>query len=226
MSSRDLANAALREVTLFRDLMAQKSIDLKVAWDIGGNVGLYAIALADVFPGIRVHTFEPVQENLAVLRQNIIANKLDSRIFIHPVGISDVRQQVSLGIPKHRESENTGLFSVHYATQDVGKDIVHDCTLVDGDESLALAGEAPDIVKIDVEGSEMQVLDAIESMASKISAIIVEVAEDPRFRRPDDVNHKLFSMGFKPLHPDLNFVAPVGKRGKKAFNRLWVAARI
>ena len=139
MSWPDLADAALTEATHFRRLLADKRVEVKVAWDVGGNAGLYAMAMAEVFPGARVHTFEPVQANLAILRENVAANALAERIVIHPVGISDTCQRASLGIPKHREPENTGLFSVRYGTPELGKDIVYDCELVDGAAALELS---------------------------------------------------------------------------------------
>jgi hypothetical protein len=78
------------------------------------------------------------------------------------------------------------------------------------------------MVKIDVEGAEMKVLRSLEALGDVLRAVIVEVAEDPQFCAPRIVTQHLLEQGFEPVHPGLDFIAPAGKRGKKAFNRLWM----
>jgi FkbM family methyltransferase len=48
-----------------------------VYWDIGANVGLYAIYVAK-FRGCRVVAFEPEAQNYALLIENLVLNKIDS----------------------------------------------------------------------------------------------------------------------------------------------------
>jgi FkbM family methyltransferase len=221
MSHDDLADNALNEVALFKGLLSEMNVSLKCAWDIGGNMGLYALALREQFPGIRIHTFEPVEENLRFLRQNILMNNADQAIIVHPAGIGEVDERIPMGLPKHRESENTGLYSRFYGDLDFGKEIVGDCQIVSGETALQMCAEPPDIVKIDVEGAELSVLTALTPVISETRAVIVEVAEDPRFPHPSKVNEWLLAAGFLPVYPGLDFVPSRGKRGRKAYNRLW-----
>jgi FkbM family methyltransferase len=221
MSHSDLADNALNEVAMFKEMLESRGISPARVWDIGANVGLYALAIRHHFPNALIEAFEPVESNLSVLRENIHTNGAEDVISVHAVGIGETDERVPLGLPKHREADNTGLYSRFYGDEDFGKEIVGDCQIVSGQTALQMCETPPDIVKIDVEGAEISVLRALSGVLPAVKAVIVEVAEDPRFPRPGDVNALLLSAGFSSAHPALDFVAPPGKRGRKAYNRLW-----
>ena len=221
MSHSDLADNALNEVAMFKEMLKSRGISPVRVWDIGANVGLYALAIRHHFPDARIEAFEPVEQNFRVLRENIAANGAEHDVRVHTVGIGEADERVPLGVPKHRESDNTGLYSRFYGDEDCGKEIVGDCQIVSGQTALKMCEAPPDMVKIDVEGAELSVLRSLSTVLRDISAVIVEVAEDPHFPLPAQVNTLLMEAGFTPAHPGLDFVAPAGKRGRKAYNRLW-----
>jgi FkbM family methyltransferase len=222
MSSRDLARAACREAHHFKALLAALGITPKVAWDIGANVGLYSLALISAYPEMSVHAFEPVRLNFDELRLNVASNRRDGQIIPHHCGLSDEVATLSMGIPSHRESDNTGLYSILYADQSRGKDLVEGCRFLTAEEALKSCVSLPDIVKIDVEGAEMRVLTTLARVDEQaIRAVIVEVNEDQHFASPHEVTRHLQDHGFQPIYPDLDFISPMGKRGRKSYNRLW-----
>ena len=222
MSSRDLASSALREMVHFRDLLTARTFVPTCVWDIGANVGLYSLAISSVYPGVKVHAFEPVRTNVSEMLTNIADNSQWANITPHSFGISECDCTVKMGIPAHRESENTGLYSMFYNQSGMGKDITDECRMRTAVSALQECRDAPDMVKIDVEGAEMHVLRSLMSLGDIVRAVIVEVAEDPQFCSPHVVTQHLLEQRFSPAHPHLDFVALPGKRGKKAFNRLWV----
>jgi FkbM family methyltransferase len=60
-----------------------------VYWDIGANVGLYAIYVAK-FRGCRVVAFEPEAQNYALLIENLVLNGIDSdKMLAAPVALGD-----------------------------------------------------------------------------------------------------------------------------------------
>jgi len=59
-----------------------------VLWDVGANIGLYAIYAAKA-RNCRVYAFEPSVFNLELLARNIFLNNLQSQITIIPVALSD-----------------------------------------------------------------------------------------------------------------------------------------
>jgi FkbM family methyltransferase len=58
-----------------------------VLWDIGANVGLYAIYAAK--RGVRVLAFEPAASTLAVLTRNIELNAVSDKVAAYGVALSD-----------------------------------------------------------------------------------------------------------------------------------------
>jgi FkbM family methyltransferase len=60
-----------------------------VYWDIGANVGLYAIYVAK-FRGCRVVAFEPEAQNYALLIENLVLNGIDSDMMLAaPIALGD-----------------------------------------------------------------------------------------------------------------------------------------
>lgn len=222
MSARELARSAHREAHQFKELLDSLGICPKRAWDIGANVGLYSLALVSAYPEMTIHAFEPVLLNFKELRHNISSNGRESQVTAHHFGLSDEVCSLTMGIPSHRESDNTGLYSILYADESGGKDLVDGCKFLTAEEALKTCGALPELVKIDVEGAEMRVLSSLACIDDgTVRAVIVEVNEDQRFASPHDVSRHMQERGFQPVYPSLDFVAPMGKRGRKSYNRLW-----
>jgi len=72
-----------------------RDLDLEgqVAVTIGGHIGIVAVALAK--KGAIVHVFEPFSAFVEYIKKNALVNKVDDRIIIHPVGLSDSNRHVS-----------------------------------------------------------------------------------------------------------------------------------
>jgi FkbM family methyltransferase len=70
--------------------------------DVGANVGLFSVTMADlVGPQGRVHAFEPLQQNLALLERSIRENRMEERIAVRRAVVGDEvgeRQLVSLSL--------------------------------------------------------------------------------------------------------------------------------
>jgi FkbM family methyltransferase len=118
-----------------------------VVYDVGANVGFYTLlASACVGPKGRVIAFEPLPENIALLKQHVRLNHC-SNIEIHPCAISDQSGKLRFQCGKSCE---TGRIS------DQG-DI--EVAAVSLDEFIYTSGNpVPSVVKIDVEGAEVHAL--------------------------------------------------------------------
>jgi FkbM family methyltransferase len=118
-----------------------------VCWDVGANVGFYTLLLAElVGTGGRVFAFEPVPRNVELLRRHVEMNRYRNvRVFPCALGDFDGETGFDPG-----PSTSTG----HIA---VGGPLKVSCSRAD---TLLTAGEveAPDVIKIDVEGAEANVL--------------------------------------------------------------------
>jgi len=118
-----------------------------VCWDLGAHVGFYTLLLAElVGAGGRVFAFEPVPGNVELLRRHVEMNRYQNvRIFPCALGDFDGETGFDPG-----PSTSMG----HMAA---GGPLRVSCSRAD---TLLAAGEveAPDVIKIDVEGAEADVL--------------------------------------------------------------------
>ncbi len=160
--------------------------------DIGANQGLYSLLAARNVHCERAIAFEPVAATFALLRDNIALNGLG------PV-IRPVHAAVSLKSGTARiaiDGRHSGTASLRAAATDEGEDIR--ILGIAGVDTL-LEGSAPLIVKIDVEGHEETVIEAL--MASthrhRIAAIFYEV--DERWIDAAAIEARLRAAGFTRL---------------------------
>jgi hypothetical protein len=119
---------------------------------------------------------------------------------------------------------NSGLFSRYHSLE---KDFdVHSCTFKNLNIFCKEYNFFPDFIKLDIEGSELEVLQSIEGdILQKVRGILIEVSDDPRFPNHELVNNLLISNNFDARYPGLNFIPPPSSRlpnRLKAYNRLWM----
>lgn len=144
-----------------------------VFYDIGANVGNHTIFMGNVLKARRIYPFEANARAAAILKRNIIANGLDHVIDGQYLGIGVGvdgatlhvfnPQENNLGaarLKRKRADEDEGYFG---AVEIRSIDALH-------------IPDAPDFVKIDVEGMEIQVLQGMsEAIANSRPAIFIEV---------------------------------------------------
>jgi FkbM family methyltransferase len=127
----------------------------KTIYDIGGNIGITSLHLARLYPDARIHVFEPMPANLEVLRRNVAPYP---RITVHPVALG--AQDCELEIFFSDDARNFGGFSFFEKGVDRSKR-----TTVPVRQAQAYLDEqgidAPDLIKIDTEGSEYPILTAL-----------------------------------------------------------------
>jgi FkbM family methyltransferase len=118
-----------------------------VCWDVGANVGFYTLLFAElVGPQGRVFAFEPLARNVELLRRHVEMNGY-ARVRILACALGDFDGEVKFDPgpnPSMAYIAASGSLKVPCARAD----------------TLLAAGEveAPDVIKIDVEGAEPAVL--------------------------------------------------------------------
>lgn len=139
-----------------------------LAVDVGAHVGFYTLLLARlVGPGGRVVAVEPAPDNAALLEQNLVFAP-DGRVEIIMVAAGRDDRERALGLS---DSSDTHSFYQHPLSPSVGSVVVRERRL----DRLLTA--PPDIVKVDVEGAELEVLEGLEGVVggSGPLALLVEV---------------------------------------------------
>jgi FkbM family methyltransferase len=164
-----------------------------IFYDIGANVGTYTCYAAAELGAGQTVAFEPETRNAQRLRENLERNGLDAEVL--EVALSDTDGTVSLALagPDVGEGEHA------IATDDTDGAI--EVPSARGD-SLVRARELPPptVVKIDVEGAELAVLEGMEEILEGHCRIAYVELHDDRIgsfdAAPADVVALLESNGF------------------------------
>ena len=141
-----------------------------VVYDIGANIGIYTRMLAQWFGASRVLAFEPMAQNVALLRANVSLGGLEDRVEIFPMALSDRDGEEQLQIDDVR-STTAVLDSVSGGAPSAGRQhfgLPGRTTTVEVARLDTLVRErglpAPNVLKIDTEGAEALVIDGATSL--------------------------------------------------------------
>lgn len=158
--------------------------------DVGANVGIYTV-IASAVAGARTAAFEPVPANVTRLLDNIRVNAIDALVSVHSVALG--AQSERLAIEAAPGAENR----IYLADSAGRADLIE----IDVRTLEQVLPERPTLIKIDVEGYELPVLQGAGAVldAPELLAVIVEVADHGvRFGYGDrDVRLKLEGRGFR-----------------------------
>ena len=124
-----------------------------VLYDVGANVGIYAVTLAAGGPDRRVVAFEPSPPAVVCLRANVARNRLADRVEIHAYGLGDEHGTRPFYVSTAPELSGFDRESATRWGATVGDRPNVPVRRLD-DLSLA----PPDVIKLDVEGGGPAVL--------------------------------------------------------------------
>lgn len=120
--------------------------------DVGAHIGYYSLYFAKcVGPTGRVFSFEPVPENLALLSKNIQLNKI-RWIEAFPNAVYSCTKDISFAVPSESENSGEGSLSLDRGGRKI---LVHAVSL---DSFCSSLDVLPNLIKLDVEGAELEVL--------------------------------------------------------------------
>ncbi len=148
--------------------MMCKSSKYKVCFDFGANVGFYTLLFS--MYADKVYAFEPLPRNLHYLVKLIFINKINN-VHVVPAAVSCCSR-----ISFFSEGENAALGKL----DDKGNIPVLSITC---DKFTEETGIVPDLMKIDVEGSELNLLRGAENILKKHHPSIVLSIHSTDLRR-------------------------------------------
>jgi FkbM family methyltransferase len=151
----------------------QKVLDpSKVMYDVGAHIGFYALAAARL--GTRVIAFEPDPESAARLRANVDRNGLGDKVRAVETAVWS-RSLPSITFRRGLPRSQGGISWCDHQPV-LATDEVIDVAAVCLDDFVAGGGPAPQVIKVDVEGSESEVLNgALNTLRNHRPALILEV---------------------------------------------------
>ncbi len=162
--------------------------------DLGAHIGYYTLLTAKlVGEKGKVFSFEPAPDNYALLTKNIAINGYKNVTPV-PKAVSNKIDKVKLALRDQ---------FTHYVcdSNDVkGEFVLVECTSLDeffADEDMQI-----DLVKMNIEGSEMAALEGMSNLIKKNESLKIVTEFCPDFLRragssPEEFLHKLMEYGFK-----------------------------
>ena len=133
--------------------------DNGVVLDVGANMGTFSIPLAKANSHMTFHAFEPQRIIYYQLCANTFVNGLDN-LHCHNFGLSNKRDRFELVMPDYAVETNIGAFSIDNEVREND----YECPSQGKKETVVVFplddGQHKDVrlIKIDVEGHELEVL--------------------------------------------------------------------
>lgn len=159
-----------------------------VFYDVGANVGAYSLIAAAC--GLDVIAFEPAPQNYAALHENISLNDFDKKITALPIVLGAENGLRTFSFSDYSRGATEGFFSAQQ-----GKGIKKEMLVGTLDTCIReYKLSAPAMMKIDVDGGEIEVLmGAVKTLIDpNLRSVLIEVEEGNRNR----VESMLVNVGF------------------------------
>ena len=144
-----------------------------VIFDLGGNIGLFAIYALGRWPGSTVQSFEPDPTNLAVLRQTFAKNEFGERWSFSDVAVSNEKGELEFVAGLSADSYLSG------GTGGAEVDTVAETTA--GGHTITVqtvdffaTEPRGDLLKMDIEGGEWAILTDPRFAGLKVDILVME----------------------------------------------------
>jgi len=159
LGSNIFLRGAYDELTILR-LYQELGIKVSAAIDVGANVGVHTLVLASLvaeLPNGKVIAYEPRASLAQRLRDNLELNKLSNQVAVRQfgawvtngaIGFNEDRENFNQGVGRHDGDSKTTI------------------EVVSLDEDLAEIDSRIGLIKIDVEGAELQVIQGAQAVLS------------------------------------------------------------
>lgn len=161
--------------------------------DVGANIGWHAMFLARTVPGVTVHAFEPVPETFRALEAHLALNGVTN---VRPYCLGCSREPGRLTFFLPPESVNASAANLS-GRPDARRVEVEVRRL---DDVVRAEGLAPALLKIDVEGAELHVLegapDTLARHAPKVFAEMLRKWSQPFGYHPNDIIRLMRDKGY------------------------------
>ncbi len=184
-----------------KDLLYLKKVlglSFRTIIDVGAAVGEYSYAALEVFPEASLFAFEPIPENMMQIRE-----KLKKKRMVYSYEMALDNRNVKSVFHRNEFSFSSSLLpmtNIHkklfpHTTNET--DITVQCSRFDSLAMIDMKG--PILVKIDVQGAELRVLEGFGDRLKNIDAVQAEVNFKPFYSgqvEPRELIDFLASRGF------------------------------
>ena len=172
--------------------------------DIGANVGLFALYMKSLRQDCDIHCFEPVPQTVELLKRNTAH---DPRIHVHPYALSDHEKIAALYLHPANSGENSLKSGITTAVSAVQVRVENASTTMS-----QIGISYIDVLKIDTEGSEVEILESLRSLLPYVGILMIEFHSEKDRRDIDALlkTHILFHANI--CKPNLGVVKYINAR--------------
>ncbi len=183
--------------------------------DVGGNVGDYSACLRKYFSHAEIHIFEPAMVNITKLEARFLHDKA---IHISPFGLSNQCERLSL----YSELSGSGLGSLSNRRLDhfnINFDVVEPIEVIRFEDywHSGLGERDIDLIKLDIEGHE---LDALKGFGNALAKIKIIQFEFGGCNLDTKTSFQDFYYFFKEAGFSLSRITPFGAQPIKKYREL------
>lgn len=167
--------------------------------DIGANIGYYALMeLEMIRPGGRLIAVEPSPSNVALLRRNLALNGYGD-VEVHQMAISDradTRKFFLSEMSNLNTFHDTGTSSLRLTGAPID--------VMTSTVPAVMAGRAPDLIRMDVEGHEVEVLSGLLPAIERgeMRPMVIFETHLPRYSAEHDIEaplRRLFALNYRVM---------------------------
>lgn len=163
--------------------------------DVGAHLGYYTCLAGAAYPDLKLFVFEMNHNLVELIERNLKANQIDTAEVINNA-VADRAKTIGY----EADSLSAGL-SMHQPGEGSGEVTAKAVSL---DDVFASRGVMPDVIKIDVQGAELEVLKGAERILRTHRPVLfleVHPAILPDFgTSPTEIYRYLTSLGYGELH--------------------------
>ena len=170
-----------------------------VCLDVGAQMGYLTLAMATAASSKTiVHSFEPEDQNAARFRENIALNAL-SNVTLHQTAVSTVDGALKLYLSNDR---NAGTHSTVYIESNVSTEFIEIPSVRLDSFVRQHALQPVDLIKIDVEGAEVDVIEGARSVLQHHRPIVIMELSDhlqqARGQTCTEFKQSMATLGYAP----------------------------
>lgn len=161
--------------------------------DCGAHIGLATLFFKSMYPDSRITAFEPQPQNLEILKQNLLDNRIiDVQIIPKALWVTEGPLQLHIDQDQENHWSSTssllkGSWTQKQPTVPITVDAVRLSSYLD---------EPIDILKVDIEGAETEVFKECKEKLFNVKYLFVEFHKTD-LHRPEELVTLLLNCGFK-----------------------------
>jgi len=152
-----------------------KSENINVIYDVGANVGTWTLLARAIIPSAQIHAFEPLPGHLQGFATRVSNLK---NVTVHPVALGASNKNCLIHVTDFSDASSilpiADASRLHFKIREIEQASIQMCRL--DDYRVAHDIPLPDVIKLDVQGYELEALKGGQECLRSAMAVLMEVS--------------------------------------------------